>query len=70
MAALNIGGNVKNKKVKYVWMVDEGFPCDIRRYAYTHKEAIDQLRHNKKKKNWSLYRLVKVNKREARRGET
>ena len=56
------------KKVKYIWMVkNSGNPCDIRRYAYTHEEAIQQLNHpsGRKSPNWSLYKLVKINKRQT-----
>lgn len=56
---------------KYVWLVKgqklmSGHinPCDIRRYAFSHDEAISQLKGTMKKgSNWNLYRLVKVNKR-------
>ena len=68
---------------KYVWMVvDSEFkrldgsvhknPCDIRRYAFSHREAVAQLKHTKGKFKdcagkgiWTLFKLVKVNKRKA-----
>jgi hypothetical protein len=62
-------------KVKYVWVVvGSDNPCDIRRYAYSYEQAVSQLSHHKKYKRgykaygpgggiWTLYRLVKVDKR-------
>ena len=61
---------------KYIWaVVPKKFEgCfDIRRYAYSHKEAVDQLKHVRKYWNkyndvatkgaWTLFKLVQVNKR-------
>ena len=61
----------KSNYAKYIWLiknqiVSAGFinPCDIRRYAFSHSEAIAIV--NKPDKNWSLYKLVKVNKRKSK----
>ena len=69
----------EEKRVKYVWMIaGSPNPCDIRRYAYTHRQAVGQLRHVQKTKFgyrdyaypktgiWELYKLVRVNKRRAK----
>lgn len=50
-------------------------PCDIRRYAFSHREAVEQLRHVQKTWHkykdvagsgvWTLFKLVRVNKRRA-----
>ena len=54
------------EKVKYVWMVvNSGNPCDIRRYAYSHREAIAIVDKKSGLKGWNLYKLVKVNKRRS-----
>lgn len=65
--------NGRSKPAKYIWMVTGGpNPCDIRRYAFSHEEAVSQLNHVKKAKykdcyytngKWELFKLVKVNKR-------
>lgn len=55
---------------KYVWMVvGSDDPCDIRRYAFSHQEAVAQLAHAKKNKYkdytggvWTLFKLVRANK--------
>ena len=55
---------------KYVWgVVGSDNPCDIRRYASSHKEAVQQLAHvkgNYKARGrggiWTLFKLVRVNK--------
>ncbi len=65
---------------KFLWAVvpKKFVGChDIRRYAYTHKEAIAQLKHVNKtwrkygdcasKGIWTLFKLVQVNKRRANR---
>ena len=50
-------------KAKYVWMcMDSENPCDIRRYAFSHSQAVSIV---KNPKDWNLYKLVKVNKRKA-----
>lgn len=60
------------RPAKYVWMVHgTGNPCDIRRYAYSHREAVNQLDHAFKRnvleaKDWTLYKLIRVNKRKAK----
>jgi len=59
-----------NEPAKYVWMVvGSDNPCDIRRYAFSHKDAVDMLAHAKKHKykdspngTWTLFKLVRVNK--------
>ena len=51
-------------KAKYVWMcMDSENPCDIRRYAFSHRQAIAIV--SKDTKGWNLYKLTKVNKRKA-----
>jgi len=61
---------------KYVWMVvGGGNPCDIRRYQFTHSGAVAQLKHRKQNYRdvaylngvWTLFKLVRVNKRSANR---
>jgi hypothetical protein len=67
-----------DKIPKYVWIVvpKEFKGCiDIRRYAFSHNQAVSQLEHCQSKKHpsgfkdcatqgiWTLYKLVKVNKR-------
>lgn len=52
------------KLAKFIWMVD-GSPCDVRRYAYSHQEAIDIVDHRGGLKGWNLYKLVRVNKRQT-----
>lgn len=55
---------------KYVWMIiGSDNTCDIRRYAFSHQEAIDQLAHAKRNKfkdytggEWVLFKLVKVSR--------
>jgi hypothetical protein len=61
-------GEKKVAYARYVWLVKNqrvlaGFinPCDIRRYAHTHQEALAHVKNPDK--NWNLYKLVKVNKR-------
>lgn len=64
------------KYPKYVWaVVPEEFKgsIDIRRYAFDHANAVSMLRHIKGKKDgykcpidngtWTLFKLVRVNKR-------
>jgi len=68
--------NAKTKPAKYVWMIVGGAnPCDIRRYAFTHQQAVSQLAHAKNNKykdcfythgKWELFKLVRVNKRQSR----
>lgn len=56
---------------KYVWMVvGSDNPCDIRRYAFSHAEGVEQLAHAKRRKFkdytggvWRLFKLVPVNKK-------
>lgn len=63
--------NKPKKSAKYVWMVvGSDNPCDIRRYAHSHEEAVAQLAHAKKSKYkdaftggvWTLFKLVQVSK--------
>ena len=67
---------MKSDYPHYVWaVVPKVFKgChDFRRYAYTHKQAIEQLRHVRKYRRgykdcsssgiWTLFKLVQVNKR-------
>jgi hypothetical protein len=69
--AYELGFQTAKKKskesAKYVWMVvGSDNPCDIRRYAFSHNQAIDQLSHTKKFKDtltlgeWTLFKLVRV----------
>lgn len=52
------------KKARYIWMcMDSAEECDIRRYAFSHTQALAIV--SKDRKGWSLYKLVKVNKRKA-----
>lgn len=60
------------QSAKYVWMIiGSDNPCDIRRYAFSHQEAVEQLAHAKKKKykdgftggTWTLFKLVQVDKK-------
>jgi len=69
----------KNQQsAKYVWMVEgSDNPCDIRRYAFSHKEGIAQLSHLKKNSAykdasgvWRLFKLVPVNKKILKDKET
>lgn len=55
----------KCEQAKYVWMVSSpDYPCDIRRYAFSHSHAISQVENPTK--NWGLYKLVRANKRKAK----
>lgn len=73
--AFELGELLARKKpkqaVKYVWMVvNSDNPCDIRRYAFSYEDAIQQLAHAKKSKykdqltggTWTLFKLVRVKK--------
>ena len=73
--AFELGELLAKKKptesAKYVWMVvGSDNPCDIRRYAFSHEDAIGQLSHAKKSKYrdgfsggvWTLFKLVQVRK--------
>lgn len=60
---------------KFVWAVlpDGNFKgcLDIRRYAYDHNSAVSQLKGSKHrceatKGTWTLFKLVRVNKRRPR----
>lgn len=62
------------ERAKYVWMVEgSDNPCDIRRYAFSHGDAVAQLSHAKRKKykddfsggTWRLFKLVPVNREKA-----
>jgi hypothetical protein len=55
-----------SKPCKYVWMVHGYSPCDIRRYAYSHREAVQIVDHRRGLKGWNLYKLVRVNKRKSK----
>ena len=67
--------NATSKSAKYVWMVTGGAnPCDIRRYAFTHAQAVSQLSHVKKRGfkdcfythgKWELFKLVRVDKHQS-----
>jgi len=72
--AFELGEQSAKKKhresVKYVWMVvGSDNPCDIRRYAFSHREAIAQLSHTKRFKDkfsggeWVLFKLQRVNRK-------
>lgn len=74
--AYELGEQTAKKKpresAKYVWMVvGSDNPCDIRRYAFSHQEAVAQLAHVKdgykdwKEGIWTLFKLVRVNKKKA-----
>ena len=76
--AFELGVQLAKKKptesAKYVWMVvGSDNPCDIRRYAFTHKQAVEQVAHASKVKykdaftggTWTLFKLVRVNKKSA-----
>lgn len=73
--AFELGEQLAKKKpeeaAKYVWMViGSDNPCDIRRYAFSHEEAVAQLAHAKRAKykdkwsggTWVLFKLVRVNR--------
>lgn len=73
--AFELGEMLAKKKpteaAKYIWMVvGSDNPCDIRRYAFSHKQAVDQLAHAAKRKykddfsggTWTLFKLVQVKK--------
>lgn len=74
--AFDLGVESVTKKpkeaAKFVWMiVGSDNPCDIRRYAFSHKDAVAQLSHAKNKKYkdsftggvWTLFKLVQVDKK-------
>lgn len=76
LAYREIEADVNMKYPKYVWAVvpKEFKGClDIRRYAFNHNQAVSQLSHCKKKQRgyrdyrstglWTLFKLVRVNKR-------
>jgi hypothetical protein len=76
--AFALGMQTAKKKsreaAKYVWMVvGSDNPCDIRRYAFSHKEAVEQVAHASKCKwkdqgtggTWTLFKLTQVNKKKA-----
>lgn len=72
--AFELGEQLAKKQptesAKYVWMIlGSDNPCDIRRYAFSHKQGIEQLSHAKKRKYkdyaggvWTLFKLVRVRK--------
>lgn len=73
--AFELGASLAKKKptehAKYVWMVTgSDNPCDIRRYAFSYENAVDQLDHAKRDKykdkftggTWTLFKLVRVKK--------
>ena len=73
--AFELGERLARKKpkesAKYIWMiVGSDNPCDIRRYAFSYKQAVSQLEHAKKRKYkdgftggiWTLFKLVRVNR--------
>ena len=60
----------QNEFAKYVWMVvGSDNPCDIRRYAFSHEEAVAQLSHTKIFKDvcsnaeWVLFKLLRVKRK-------
>jgi len=73
--AFELGEQLAKKKptesAKYVWQITgSDNPCDIRRYAFTHEQAIAQLAHVKKDfrdsltgGKWELFKLVRVKKK-------
>ncbi len=72
--AFELGQQLANKttqNAKYIWMViNSNTPCDIRRYAFSHEEAMAQLSHTKNFKDkatqhgeWVLFKLVRVKRR-------
>jgi hypothetical protein len=78
--AFELGESLAKKKptesAKYVWMVVNSHnPCDIRRYAFSHEQAISQLEHVQKLKRgykdscgpgtWTLFKLVRVSKKKG-----
>lgn len=71
--AFELGQMLAKKKptahATHVWMITgSDYPCDIRRYAFSHKEAVEQLAHAKKRRyrdtatggTWTLFKLVRV----------
>lgn len=75
--AFELGAQLAKKKpteaAKYVWMiVGSDNPCDVRRYAFSYKEGVNQLAHLRNKKGkykddftggvWTLFKLVRVKK--------
>lgn len=73
--AFELGAQLAKKRptetVKYVWMVvGSDNPCDIRRYAFSYEQGVEQLAHAKKSKYkdsftggvWTLFKLVRVKK--------
>lgn len=58
-------GEMKFQHPKYLWFGDAKYYCDIRRYAFSHYEAIAQMK-KPIPKSWTLYKLVKVNKRRVK----
>lgn len=70
--AYELGYQTAKKKpkefAKYVWMIiGSNNPCDIRRYAFSHEEGIQQLAHTKNFKDynggeWTLFKLVRVSR--------
>lgn len=59
----------RKETAKYIWVVvNSDNPCDVRRYAFSHEEAIAQLSHTKDYKDratggiWTLFKLVRVKK--------
>lgn len=75
--AFELGESLAKRKpkesAKYVWMVvGSDNPCDIRRYAYSHEQAIAQVAHASKCKyidytggEWVLFKLVRVNRKKS-----
>lgn len=73
--AFELGAQLATKKLtehaKYVWMVvGSDNPCDIRRYAFSHKEGVGQLDHVKRNYKdtfsggvWRLFKLLPVNRK-------
>lgn len=73
--AFELGEQLAKKKpresAKYAWMVvGSDNPCDIRRYAFSYEQAVNQLAHAKRRKykddftggTWKLFKLVQVKK--------
>lgn len=58
-----------NESAKFVWaVINSKNPCDIRRYAFSYEQALDQLSHVRNFNDgcggeWVLYKLVRVKRK-------
>lgn len=80
--AFELGSALAKKKskehAKYVWaVIGTDNPCDIRRYAFSHEQAIGQLAHAKRNKykdytggKWTLFKLVRVDREKTAQKES